>query len=514
MKKLWTTSSLIAGLACAALFCSCSSGDSSSSPDSDEPVVESSSAEDGVSSTSSSSVKQQPSSSSKKNSSGDDSGETSSSDSNGSADDVQKTVSSSSSDVVVKPISKEACSLLTDAENATLQNLSYNTVNLLRNFVENDIDAMAPAATYKEKYKALLDKYGDGSVCPIISLGYGITFLADVLNNQTVQDLRQVLQDYKSPTSGRLFTDKFITSMLETVRRTSVAYGSSFTAESQKALRNIVIPALDSAIGYYAGIVKASDYVYEIETDDYMVQLDQSDFSTALGLMYAAKGLFVAVSSINLEIGKNGDYQWIVDYSNANGYSYSTAQIEAYQYVATLLSGATGLTSVIPEYKDAWKSVPNILRSATTYIRKGLQHSLNDDDQDFDMFVVGDDSNADFSSAKIQQFVHAVDAVEEALDGNYSYEYEKGKSVTFNLKNFFAQTNGFMQYMPQVSCDDYGCYFVDLSGNKTINVSDARSGMVRGFEAQFFYFKDPTLGGVFPKFTQSAIWDFINSFKD
>ena len=513
-------STMVASFACAALLCSCG-GDSGSSSVEDEPGVESSSSEeqdnpgDNQDKSSSSVADKKGSSSSStagsKDDKGGDSGEGQSH-----VDDPQQTVASSSS-VAKEPTSKKACASLSDADEATLEELNRSTLNLLNDFVKTDLNTMAPAADNKAAYKKLMKTYNsNGNSCPAITLGYGVAFLEDVLNSDDVKNLRFVYDNY-NVVSWRTVNDDFVTTWLKTLQQTSSALGDGFTEASQKVLRNTVIPSLDSAIKYYEGIVSIGDYEYVLEDDEYLVQVDQSDFALALGSMYAMKALFTAVSSVNLNFTKDGSYKWVDDYNSINGYSYryTDAQVEAMQHVVNMLAGKTGLTAVISGREEAWKSVPSILLKATQNFRKGLQHSLNDEDQDYDMFVVGDDADADFSSGKIQQFIHAVDGAEDALTGNYAFEYKDGKSVTVNLQKFFSQTDGFMKYLPKMECDEKDCYFLDLKGNRTISLNDSRHGYFgEGNEARYFYFQDPTFGGVFPRISQNSLWDFINYVVD
>lgn len=518
MKKIWTLG-IVAGFACASLLCSCGSkGDSSSSAADEETLAESSSSiEDDMEKSSSSESRDNSSSSKKKDIDDDDdfgSGVAGTGDNQ--IDDVSPAKILSSSSVVAEPTSKKACNSISNADKAFLAELNNNTFVLFKEFVSKNLDAMAPASSYKASYKTLMDKYvSKGEACPAITMGYGITFLADVLNEASVKELRSIFDNY-NVVNWRSLNDRFVTTWLQTIRNTSLAAGGSFTAETQKTLRKTVIPALDSAIKYYSGIVKIGDFEYEIESDDYLMQVDQSDFALTLGMMYIAKGFFMSIASVNLELAKDGSYEWTTYYNAINRYryTYTSDQLDAMQHVATLLSGETGLSAVIAGQENAWKSIPSILQMATASIRKGLQHCLNDDDQDYDVFVVGDDANADFSSGKIQQYIHAIDALDDALVGNYSYEYKNGKSVTINLQKIFAQTDGFVKYMPKLTCSKTDCYFVDLDGNATISLYDVRRGNYPvGKEASYFFFQDPTFGGVFPRFTQQSAWDFINTVK-
>ena len=526
MKNFWNLG-VVAGFACTLLLCSCGGDSSFSSTEDDTSTAIS--AEDNLEDDDdgnlvrSSSSRGNDGSTSDKKRSGDDDDDDGYNDDDRLDDEggsetgssgTEKTPLSSSS-VISAPTSKKACSSMTDADNATLDRLNRKTLQLLTDFVAKDLYAMAPAASYKESYRSLMNKYSsDGSACPAITIGYGVAFLEDVLNNETVVNLRDVFDNY-NVVSWRNLDDHFVTSWLLTLKQTTSALGEDFVRAGQKTLRTTVIPALDSAIKYYEGVVKLGNFEYELENDDYLLQLDQSDFALALGSMYAMKAVFTVISSVNLDLSKNGSYQWTTYYNSINGYSYSytSSQLDAMQHMADLLSGSTGLTAVLEGREKAWQSVPAILGSATLNLRKGLKHSLNDDDQEFDLFVVGDDANSEFSSGVIQQYIHALDALDDALDGNYSYEYTTGKSVTVNLKKFFAQTEGFVKYMPKLTCDGYDCYFVDLDGYPTISLTDARHGdFYKGYEADYFIFQDPTLGGVFPKLTQKTAWEFINHF--
>jgi len=478
-------------------------GDSSNIIDAAKNLEDSSSSMEKSDRSSSSSA--EASSSSKKqknNSSEDEDSENSEDEENVEDDNAQKAIA--------------ACSSMDDGDVVLLNLSSDKTLKVVQQLLNHDLSAKAKVSSLKTNYQTLLDKYkAQGSVCPAITFGYGITFFADVLNDPSVEKLRAFYDYYNVIDWKNVASGSFFQSVLTTIQRTSSAMDSDFAFETQKMLLSTAIPALDSAIYYVKSSADLDDFSYNIDQGDYVIQLDQSEFALVLGMMYVTKGLFEAVSSVNLDLSNNGSYSWISYYNDHFSYGYTTEEMKAMSYVADLLGDKTGLTHVYAGYESIWESIPSVLKSGLKYVKKGLAHTLTDEDQIYDVFVVGDDVNADFSAGKIQQFIHALDGVESALVGNYSFEYASGKSVTLNIQKFFNQTSGFMKYMPKIQCGEEDCYFVDLDGNPTISLRNALDGKyVKGLEAEYFYFVDPTLGGVFPKFNQESIWNFILYFAN
>jgi len=407
---------------------------------------------------------------------------------------------------------QSACEDMDDADKQELADVAQETFDVMEQFFNENVNTSTESAYLKDFYKNLLKKYGGISkACPMIALGYGVTFLTSAMNNSSVKNLRHTYDDNNIDRWYGMDDDNYVARLLKTIREASYDLGQSFTYSAQVTLKNTVIPALDSAIKYIGSVAELDNYVYESESGYYVTQVDQSEFSTLLGLAYAAKGLFVAVSSVNLELDDDGEYDWIDGYlSNGNSYY---GQREAVQFISKLMAGRTMFSKVNEGSENDWKSVPSILSKATAYVRKGLQHSLNDKDQMYDLYVVGDGANADFSATKVREYISRVDDIEDALSGDATIEYGDGKTVVVNVKKFFTITNGFMQYMPYMECDDVECYFTDAYGRETISLSDAKRGYAEGDEEEYFYFKDPTFGGVFPKLTQRTAWDLIRNLK-
>ena len=416
---------------------------------------------------------------------------------------------------------KAACDNMDEEDKAQLAEILPETVDLLKDFMNKSVNSKTVATYQKQVYSDLLKQNGGkNKACPVISMGYGVALLSEAMNNSAVAELRNAYENNDYDDWWWLADENYVGRILKTIQQASYDMEANFTKEAQQTLKKVAVPSLDSAISFFAPVVALEKFTYEYESDDYVVQLDQSEFATVLGAMYALKGLFTAAICVDLDISNNGSFDWIDGYLGKNS-NYGYADAQSMKFVSKLMNDQTMFTKVYDSQKSTWKSIPDILKKGITYVKKGLNHSLNDTDQDYDLFVIGDGRNADFSSSKIQEYIDNADTANAMLSGTATVKYGDGKSVKVNLKKFFEQTDGFMKYMPYMECDvnesmDIGeCYFTDKNGNIKISLSEAKNGdYPYGDESSLFIFKDPTFGGVFPAFTQTSIWNFIRDFRD
>lgn len=436
-------------------------------------------------------------------------------------DDPDENKSSSSSETMTLKQAKAACEKMSETDKEQLAEIIPETIDLLSDFMDKSVNSKTNASYQKTIYSELLKQYGGkDQACPIISMGYGIALLAEAMNKPSVTELRNAYEYNDINDWWWLADDNYVGRILKTVQQASYEISGEITQETQQVIKQVVLPALDSATSYFAPAVRLEKYTYDYETDDFAIQLDQSEFATALGAIYTLKGLFTAAICVNLDITNDNSFDWVDGYLEQHSY-YGYADGESMKFIGKLMNDQTLFTHVYASQTDKWKSIPGILKKGISYIKDGLNYSLNDADQDYDLFVIGNGYDADFSSAKIQEFIDNADIAEESLAGTTTINYGNGKSVKVNLKKFFEQTDGFMKYMPYMSCevDDYynegECYFTDKNGNITISLTEAKNGDYSyGEESSLFIFRDPTFGGVFPGFTQTSIWDFIRDMRD
>ena len=493
-----------------AFFSACSSDDHSSTSPEDDTLSSSSSLTlddiDKILGSSSSKGKEASSSSVKENSK--------------SSSSVSEATSSSSVKAVVieeDGFKRAACDMQSD-ENVlhALDLINEEAVKVFEAFSDKDMDqAKELSGDVKEMYKKILDK--NSKNCNA-QLGYAVASIVDLVNNKTLNDL---YNDYKRWYDRGIESVAEFTDMLEDLSK-----NKSFTKTAQDALDKEVAPMVDSAITYMQNIMAQGDYILNIRDGEEIRELDNSEFGVALGGLFATKAAIIMATSLNLEIDENGHYDWI---NGLNGLKIGDGEPTEDQKSAIKqmekIMGMNGLFMTIYDAKkDAWKSVPNLIDSAITEARVAFQYSLDESkkkgSQENDLYVVGNGADADVSVDDIQEIIDGLDTALKVTRGQYEVDIN-GHAVVIDARKFFSNVDGLKAYLPYYKFDgeDLSTFvFLDEKGKQeTVSLLDFVDGDLSfpGDAEGNVFFKDPTFGGIFPKFkTSQDVWDILKDGDD
>lgn len=428
----------------------------------------------------------------------------------------EKTVTSSSSAIVVDDdgFKRAACDLKSDEGTLLVLDLiNEKAIKMFEAFAENDMEeAKSLSADVKPMYKKVLDK--DAKNCNA-QLGYAIASIVNLANNPT---LRELYNDYKYWYDYRVESVAEFTEMLADLSK-----NKSFTKIAQEALDNEVAPMVDSAITFMQNIMAQGDYVLNIRDGEYIRELDNSEFGVALGGLFATKAAVAMATSMNLEIGdKDGSYEWI---NGLNALKIGNGEPTDAQKAAIIqmekLMGMNGLfTTIYTDRQKAWTGIPDLIDSAISEARAAFLYSLSEsrkNSQENDLYVVGNGADADVS---VDDILDIIDGLEEALDvtrGEYEVDIN-GHSVVINARKFFANVDGIEAYLPYYKFDgkDLTTFkFLDEKGRQeTVSLLDFVDGDLSfpGDAEGNVFFKDPSFGGIFPKFkTSQDVWDVLKN---
>lgn len=504
-----------------AIFSACSSDDHSSTSPEDDTLSSSSSLTlddiDKLLGSSSSTGKDNPASSDNKSSSS-VSKTSSSSGEKTTSSSSEKTVESSSAVVIDDDgFKRAACDIQSDEGTLlALDLINEKSIKMFEAFAENDMEeAKSLSAEVKPMYKKVLDK--DAKNCNA-QLGYAIASIVNLANNPT---LRELYNDYKYWYDYRVESVAEFTEMLADLSK-----NKSFTKIAQEALDNEVAPMVDSAITFMQNIMAQGDYVLNIRDGEYIRELDNSEFGVALGGLFATKAAIIMATSMNLEIDENGHYDWI---NGLNGLKIGDGEPTDDQKSAIKqmekIMGMNGLFMTIYDAKkDAWKSVPNLIDSAITEARVAFQYSLDESKkkgtQENDLYVVANGADADVSVDDIQEIIDGLDTALKVTRGQYEVDIN-GHAVVIDARKFFSNVDGLKAYLPYYKFDgeDLSTFvFLDEKGKQeTVFLLDFVDGDLSfpGDAEGNVFFKDPTFGGIFPKFkTSQDVWDILKDGDD
>ena len=430
-------------------------------------------------------------------------------------DDILNGSSSAGTVVDEDGFKRSTCDLQSD-ENVlkALNKVNQKSVKMYEAFSNKNMeDVEALSAEIKPMYKKILDK--DPKNCNA-QLGYAMASIVNLVNNET---LRGLYDDYEFWYDYGVESLEDFTDMI-----TALSKKKSFTKTAQSALEKEVLPTVDSAITFMQYIMAQGDYILNIWDGDYIRELDNSEFGLALGGLFATKAAINIATSMNLEIDDNGSYAWI---NNLDGLSVGSEEPSAKQQKALVqivkLIGLNGtFTTIYTDKQKAWKSVPNLVDSALTHVREAFQYSLDESmtrgSQENDIYVVGKGADADISTRDIKDVIANLDKGLEATRGAYEVEFE-GKTFKVNARKYFENVEGIQKFLPYYKFDGSDLktfYFTDKSGSNTEPLMSFLDGTLSFPDdgEGVIIFRDPTFGGVFPKFEQKDVWELIDKLKD
>lgn len=412
----------------------------------------------------------------------------------------------------------------TSAIKQALKKVNERSVSMFQALSKKDIDQVKVSSdTTKMMYGKILARSPKSCEAQV---GYAISSVMDFLNNDLLNEIVNAYKKGGNAPFNSLTDESMINNLVQTANEISNDK-STITLKMQKELADEMIPGIDSSIIYMQNVISVGDYKMNVPVDGKDREVDNSEFQPALGLLFAAKAVFTMVCSVNLEVAHNNSYDWISALNSINirkEQKISATQAEAVKIAIDLIKADKLFTSVYESWTDEWAKIPVYLDSAFHESRAGFKYSISESaepgEQDNDIYIVGDDADADVSLDDIQNMVTALDIAIDAIELPYKINY-KGIDAQINVKKFFANTDGITKFNPYYVYTDESdlttFYFTDKSGKKTISLVDVANMKDLDVNALVnkVVFPDPTFGGIFPKFsTQEDIWNFISSVND
>lgn len=482
-------------------------GNSSSSVAGGKTSLSSSSVAKGKTSSSSSAKNTKVSSSSSKTNDGKTPEETKSSSSK----------SSSSTSNPSKSDRYADCDLTMDSRGLlALTSVNKKAADLFEALGDLDMEDMEDQATeLKPMYQRILDKYPNSCGA---KLGYAVTSVVDLVNNETLGDLAG---DYKRWFNGGISSIDDFVQMAEDMSSNK----GTFTKNTQKVLLEEVLPTIDTSIAYMQYVLAQDDYFMRIENVDFVRELDKSEFGVILGGLFATKALILVVTSLNLEIDDNGDYNWMKDLKLLK-HAFDESELDEEQtavvkMIEKLVGVKGSFTKVNSKMRYAWRSVPDLLDSALSEVKGAFEYSIAEasipGSQTHDLYIVGRGADADVSKGDLQEVVDKVEDALDAVRGSVTVSIN-GEELECAFRKYFEQDAGFEAFLPYYSFTDKNdlntFYFTDKNGEKTVSLSRFVDGdlVLPDDGPNNVIFPDPSFGGIFPQFkTQQDLWDFLDA---
>ena len=351
------------------------------------------------------------------------------------------------------------CQEITDeADKATIEKIKSDLTDVYSTFGDGDLNkAQEMSAATKSSIEAILKKYPGNCEA---QLGYVATIVSDIANNKKINDLLDTIYARQGkPKASILSRD------IEESSRISV----DFSINSSDDIRDIlvsdvqsaiasVIPSLDSAISYMTNIANDEEFTCSYTVNKRDVELDRGEFAPVLAALYVAKASLTAIVSINLNIDDNGRYDWVDSLDNIER-TWNYSENAGIKHLVKLAGKDSKFTSIYDSWKKEYKNIPNLLDSAITYVQLGLEYGLEEAKnglatQENDLYIVGDDEEADLSTADARKIIDSLDIIRTQLRTGFDIPYAEGKTIKFVPYKWFENTDGILKFLPYHEIND------------------------------------------------------------
>lgn len=369
-----------------------------------------------------------------------------------------------------------ACEELTDEAAIKEMNAAQQDIyDFMEAFAEGDLkESQKLSATIKSAYSKALDAHPGNCEAQV---GYALATVADLLNNKTFNDVVDTIQTLigsDDSESDMDLGDVDVRASLYkinagdaaniVVKTAALAKETSqkvITDRIQDAIANEMLPAVDTAITYFKNVMDAEGFSIKYSFDNHTVTLDNGEFGPAVAALYVARAIMTAVASFDIDVSKDGKYDWIDSLINLNESNYKTNP--GAQYVIKLLDRDHPFGTVKKEWLTRYKNIPSDLENAIDYVKYGFEYKLyeakNDLDQSKDMYVVGNGEDADMSIAQVEDIIDSLEHYKKGLSEAIEIKFD-GKPYKVNLGKFFEFTSDIKGYAPYYKMVDPKDWFV------------------------------------------------------
>lgn len=362
-------------------------------------------------------------------------------------------------------IELSACEELTDKDAIKeMEDAQQDIYDFMEAFAEGDLkESQKLSASIKSAYSKALDAHPGNCEAQV---GYALATVADLLNNKTfnavVDTIQSIIEAEDGPDSDMDLDDVDVRASLYkinagdaaniVVKTAALAKEKSqkvITDRIQDAIANEMLPAVDTAITYFKNVMDAEKFSIKYSFDKHTVTLDNGEFGPAVAALYVTRAIMTALASFDIDVSKDGSYDWIDSLINLNESNYKNNP--GAQYAIQLLDRNHPFGTVKKDWLTRYKNIPKDLESAVDYVKYGFEYKLyeaeNKLDQSNDMYVVGKGEDADMSVAQVEKIIDSLDYYKKGLSESIDITFDK-QVYKVNLGKFFELTSDIKGYAP------------------------------------------------------------------
>lgn len=332
------------------------------------------------------------------------------------------------------------------AGSAKLEMAKGDLVDFLGALEDGEIRrAQGIGSSIKSTYRQVLESHPANCEA---QLGYALSSIANLVNSEALNSVLDSLEKrgiVETDSRRNLYkvSEAEMANLVVGTRVMAKQSSKVVTATVQDAVSETLLPMTDSAITFITNVVRNGSVTVLYTNGRRTVELDNGEFAPALGALYLMRAFMVAVASINIDFDENGSYDWIDSLIEVDVVNYK--RNPGVKKALKLLDKDNPFATIRSDWAPAYKNIPNMLDSAITYVQVGLQYGIDEaanglKTQLHDIYVVGDDEDADVSVSSLKAAIDTLSRVKDALHNDIEFKVS-GKSYKVNVGKFFGITN-------------------------------------------------------------------------
>jgi len=386
----------------------------------------------------------------------------------------------------------------------------------------------------KAKYASALRANPDNSQA---KFGSALANIMLAAQDKKLSDLINKTFDARSPFDGQVVEKA--AEMIPIVMKKAAELAETYPEfhEIQDALAESLLPAMDNALLSLTEVYADPSFSMMVAIDGRIREIDHAEAGVVLAGVKALRGLLTLFLSYDIDIDKNGSYDYFDNLDAINGLEdldhLTAQQKEALVHVTTLMAPGSTFLAVRPEWKVRLGAVKSEIDGAVGIARASLASIKTETDTQIDDLLrlcnQGQIRDECIETEDLNQALDVLDSVTKYM--KQPYRMELSDLDTTVIVDFTAQLNiqdvkkmlPYYDFYPQSQWDSQHpvFYFKNASGKVTGDLNDIESidsayheGVINIAEMidalkNIIYFQDPTFQGLLPGATEASIWALI-----
>jgi hypothetical protein len=341
--------------------------------------------------------------------------------------------------------------------------------------------------------------------------------------------------DNKSPFDVSL-TENASAMRAEVLRKVAEAATWPEFHEIQDAIGEVMLPALDEAIGHLNAVYQDPSFVLSLTIEGETREIDHAEAGILLAGVRSIRGLLTLYLSYDIDVDYNGSYDYIQTLSGLDTVDdfdqLTPAQRDGLNKVASILAPTSPFMAVRPLWKARLAGVDDEIKSALDILKESMASIDKEKDPQADdlIHVCGQfEEGGCIERGAYDAGRMIIDTARKYMDQPYVLEIpELDTTIKVNFAAYF-NVQDYKKMLPYYGFYDASVwsetkpvlFFTDPNGAVTGNIVDliqigkdadaigSTPAEVVAQLRQIIHLQDPTFQGFLPGATEAGVWNLI-----